>query len=275
MSKHLKKIPWILIGQFINAVAISSILIPNKLVPSGLTGIATILNNLFGVNIQLLLLLMSLPIIVWAIFKYDRTKVYYAAFCFGLFTLYIGFVQTYVPEFITDPIVASVLGGIMLGVGSGMVIGRGVPNGPEAIVGLYLKDKRDISVPTFLMIMNMVIISSSIIYGALTMIVYSIISNYISGMIANYVVIGGRRYFMVNIVSDHYLDITKFIHEELDRGVTFVQAMDTTNLSKKMLVKTVISNRELVQLKEYIKGFKDDSFVYAMESTSILGGGFE
>lgn len=275
MNDTIKKVVYIIIGQFINTVAFASVLIPNDLVPVGLGGVATIFNNLFGINMQVMLILLALPILIWAFLKYDRTKVYYAAFCYGIFTFYFGLVEAYVPDFITDPIVAAVLGGIMLGVGGGMVIGRAVPNGPEAIVGLYLKEKRDINVPTFLMIMNMVIITSSILYGDLTMIVYSIIANYISGVIANYVVIGSRRYLVVNIISDHYLDITEFIHDELHRSVTFVQSMDASSVRKKMLLKTVVSNREMVRLRDFVKAYADDSFIYAIESASVLGGDFE
>lgn len=275
MNRTVKTFVYIIIGQFIATLGFASVLIPNNLVPVGLGGVASIINVLTGWDIQMLLIILSLPLIIWAYFNHDKDKLFYAAFCYGLFTFYFGIVSDYVPEFVTDPIVASVLGGILLGIGSGMVISRGIPNGPEALVGLYLKDKRDIPVPTFLMVMNMVIICSSIIYGELTMIVYSIVTVYISGKIANYVVIGSRRYFVVNIVSDQYLDITEFIRKELKRSVTFVQAMDTSNVRKRMLVKTVISSRELVRLREHIRSYADDSFVYAIESASIIGGGFE
>ncbi len=275
MNRTVKTFVYIIIGQFIATLGFVSVLIPNNLVPVGLGGVAIIINVLTGLDIQMLLIILSLPLIIWAYFNHDKNKLYYAALCYGLFTFYFGIVSDYVPKFVTDPIVASVLGGILLGIGSGMVISRGVPNGPEALVGLYLKDKRDIPVPTFLMVMNMVIICSSIIYGELTMIIYSIVAVYISGKIANYVVIGSRRYFVVNIVSDQYLDITEFIRKELKRSVTFVQAMDTSNVRKRMLVKTVISSRELVRLREHIRSYADDSFVYAIESASIIGGGFE
>lgn len=272
---NVNKFARILVGQFINSVAFVCVLVPNNLVPVGLGGVATIFYNLFGWNIQVMLIVLSLPIITWAYFKYNRTKLYYAAFCYGVFTFYFGIVDAYVPKFVTDPIVAAVLGGIMLGIGSGMVIAKGIPNGPEAIVGLYLKEKKDIAVPKFLMVMNMVIISSSIIYGALTMIIYSIVSNYITGQISNYVIIGGKRFFVVNIVSDHYLDITEFINDELKRGVSFIHTMDASSVKKKMMLKTVISSRELVRLREYVMKFEDDSFVYAIEGASIIGGGFE
>ena len=276
MKKFGSHLIYILIGQFINTVAFASILIPNKLAPVGLGGLATTINYLTGLNMQMLLIVLSLPVILWAFFIYDRTKLYYAAFCYGIFTFYFGLVDAYVPKFYTDPIVAAVLASIILGVGSGIVIGRGIPNGPEAIVGLYLKDRYDITVPTFMMGLNMVIIVTSLVYNDLTMIVYSIIANYLTGRISNRVVIGGRRYFVVNIISDYYLEITDFIHKELGRGVTFVQSMDTTNVKKRMLMKTVISSRELVRLREYVRALEDeDSFVYAIESASIIGGGFE
>lgn len=275
MNDSVKRYIYIVVGQFISTIGFASVLIPNKLVPVGLGGLATIINVLTGWNLQVLLILLSLPLIIWAFFKQDKSKLFYAALCYGLFTFYFGIIDAWVPKFVTDPIIASVFGGILLGLGSGMVISRGVPNGPEALVGLHLKETRDIPVPTFLMVFNMVVIGSSIIYGDLTMIVYSIIATYISGKIANYVVIGSRRYFVVNIVSDYYLEITEFIHKELNRSVSFVQSMDTSNVRKRMLVKTVISSRELVQLREHVKSYKDDSFVYAIESASIIGGGFE
>lgn len=275
MNESIKRYVYIFVGQFIATIGFACVLIPNKLVPVGLGGLATVINAVTGWNIQLLLVLLSLPLIIWAYFKHDKNKLFFAALCYGLFTFYFGIIEAWLPDFVTDPIIASVSGGILLGIGSGMVISRGVPNGPEALVGLHLKEKRDIPVPTFLMVLNMAIISSSIIYGELTMIVYSIIATYISGKIANYVVIGSRRYFVVNIVSDYYLEITSFIHDELKRSVTFVQSMDTSNVRKRMLVKTVISSRELVLLREHVKSYKDDSFVYAIESASIIGGGFE
>lgn len=192
-----------------------------------------------------------------------------------MFTFYIGFTDKLLPQFVTDPIIASVTGGILLGIAGGMVISQGIANGPEAIVGLYLKDKLDVTVGNFFMILNTIIIASSIIYGDLTLIIYSLMSNYISGVVTDYVIVGTKRYYVVTVMSDNYLVITEYIRKDLDRGVTFIQSMDTSNLKKKMMLKTVVSKRELAKLKYYIKHLDDESFVYATESTSIHGGGFE
>ncbi len=275
MKDIIKRFGFIIIGQFIAAVAFAIVLIPNDLVAVGLGGVATIINNLTGLNMQLLLLLLSIPIITWAIFKYKRKQVYFATLCFGLFTFYIGIVDKIFQPFITDPLIAAVTGGMLLGIAGGMVISQGVANGPEAIVGLWLKENKDVTIGTFFLIMNTVIIFSSIIYGDLTLIIYSLIANYIAGKVTDFVIIGNKQYFVVSIMSDNYLDITDYIRKDLNRGVTFIQSMDTSNVKKKMMLKTVISKRELVKLRYYVKNLKDDSFVYATQSVGLLGGGFE
>jgi len=275
MKEQVKRYLFILIGQFIGTVAFVTVLIPNKLVAVGLGGVATIIHELTGTSIQLLLILLCLPIILWAFFKYDRRQVYFATFCFSLFTFYIGIVQKIIPPFVTDPIIASVAAGILFGIGGGMVISQGIANGPEAIVGLYLKEKKDITVGKFFMILNTVIIFSSIIYGELTLIIYSLISTYIAGKITDYVIIGTKRYYVVTILSDEYLKVTDYIRKDLKRGVTFIQGLDTESVKKRMMLKTVVSKRELVSLRQYIQNLEDDSFVYATESASLIGGGFE
>lgn len=275
MKKNVIKCFWIAIGQFIAACAFNLILLPNHLVATGLGGLATVLNNMVGVNIQLTLLVLALPVIIWAILKYEKRQVFFAAYSFGMFTFYIGIVNKIFRPFQTDSMIAAVSGGILLGVAAGIILRQNVANGPESIVGMYLKDKKGLSVGNFFMILNTVIIFSSILYGDLTLIVYSLMSNYIASKITDYVIIGTKRYYIVNIMSDNYLEITEYIRKDLKRGVTFVQGLDTSNVRKKMMVKTVVSSQELIHLKEFVKKLKDDSFVYVTESAGLLGGGFE
>lgn len=275
MKQNLIKMFWIAIGQFIAAMAFNLILIPNQLVAVGLGGLATVLNNLYGFNIQVTLILLSLPILLWALFRYEKKQVFFATYSFGIFTFYVGIINKIFNPFITDTIVAATAGGLLLGVAAGIILRQGVANGPESIVGMYLKEKRGLTVGNFFMVFNTVIIFSSILYGDLTFIIYSLISNYIASKITDYVIIGTRRYYIVNIMTDNYFDVTDYIRKELKRGVTFVQGLDTSNVKKKIMVKTVVSNHELVLLKDYIKKLNDDSFVYVTESAGLIGGGFE
>lgn len=270
----LKRIVVLLVGQFIAAAGFNQVLVPNNLVPVGLGGLATVVNNVTGMNVQVLLIAFSIPIIIWALLKYERKQVYYAAFCYFLFTFYLGIVDKVIPPFVTDPIIATIFGGVVMGISGGLVMRQGVANGPEAIVAMYLKEKKELSIGNFFLVLNTSIIFSSIIYGDLTMIIYSMISVFIASKVTDMVILGNNKIFIVNVMSDQYLEITEFIHKELGRGVTFVQSLDTQNVKKKMLIKTVLTKGEFIALKNYIHEFEDDSFVYVTESAGVIGGGF-
>ncbi len=264
----------IIIGVLLAAIGFSCVLFPNNLIAPGLGGIATIMNKVIGLNVQVGLILLLIPIIIWAFLKYERKQVYYAGFCFILFTILIGVVEKVLPAFKTDAIIAAVVAGVLLGASAGIIIREGVANGPEAIIGLYLKEKKDITIGNFFMILNFCIVSSSLIYGDITYIVYSMISIYLSSKVTDFIILGSRRNYSVNIISDNYFDITEFIHDKLNRGVTFVQCVDTNQIKKRMMLRTVVTKSELVLLKHFVAALNDNSFVFVTESIEVIGEGF-
>ncbi len=274
MIKIMKRLIWIMIGQFIAAYAFNQVMVPNGLVATGFGGIATVLNKMFDLNIQIVLVILCIPIFLWSLFMYDKKQVIYAAISYFTFTFYIGFVNRLFPIFVTDPIIATITGGCMLGLATGLILKQSVANGPESIVGIYLKEKKGMSVGNFFMIFNTIIIASSIFYGDITLIIYSLICNFVCSKVTDMVIIGTERYFIVRIMSDKYLEITEYISKELHRSVTFIQGLDTSNVKKKMLVETVVNKHELMILKEYIKELKDDSFVYVSLSAGLIGKGY-
>ena len=270
-----KRLFWIAVGQFISAWTYCQILNANNLVAAGFGGLATVINRMTGANVQMLLIIMALPVFLWAFLGYGRDQIFYAAFSYFIFTFYVGIVTRYLPPVHTDSIAAAVSGGVAGGIAGGLVMKQRVANGPEAIVALYLKEKKGLSIGTFYLIINTVVICSSILYGNMTIIIYSLIYTYVQSIVTDKVIMGLEKYYTVNIMSDQYLEITQFIRKDLNRGATFIQGMDTSNVKKKMLVQSVVNQQELIAIREFVKAFKDDSFICASRSNSIIGRGFD
>jgi uncharacterized membrane-anchored protein YitT (DUF2179 family) len=270
-----KKLFWIAVGQFISACAYCQILNANDLVATGIGGLAAVINRLTGADVQMLLIFMALPIFIWSFFNYNKKQIFYAGFSYLMFTFYVGIVNRYLPTLHTDPIAAAVSGGLVGGIAGGIIMKQGVANGPESIVALYLKEKKGISVGTYYLIINTVVICSSIIYGNITMIIYSLICTFIMSAVTDKLIIGFEKYYNVSIMSDQYLEITQFIRDELHRGATFIQGMDTSNVKKKMLIQSVLNQQELIAIRDYVKSLQDDSFICASRSNSIIGRGFD
>ena len=103
------------------------------------------------------------------------------------------------------------------------------------------------------------------------MIVYSLFSNFICSFVTDRVVLGNNKYYDVSIITDDIFCVTEYIGKALGRNVTFVQCMDSENVSKKMMIKTVISKSELARFKIFMKEKAEDSFVYVTESAGVIG----
>lgn len=275
MNKNIKIIAFLFLGALIGAYSLNNVLLPNNLISGGLGGIATIITLWYSINIQLALAILCLPILIWAYITYGIKQIIYAFTCFAFFTVLIGVVKL-LPALKIDVVLAVLVSGILFGISGGLVLRLGVANGPEALVGLFLKNKYGISLGMFFTILNIVIVSSSLLIPNITLnnILYSMVSIYISGKVTDFIVMGFRRDYEVTIISDKHEEITAFIHKDIKRGATLIKGIGTYNHQEKMLIKTLVSNSELVILKEYVKDFDPDCFMYINESVGVVGNGF-
>ncbi len=263
-------------GALIGAYSFNNVLLPSNLISGGLGGIATVITRWYPANIQLVLALLCLPVLVWAYVTFGYRQIIYAFTCFILFTILIGAVKV-LPILHIDVVLAALVSGLLFGVSGGIVLRLGVANGPEALIGIYLKNRFGITLGAFFTVLNTVIVASSLLLPDTTLnsIFYSMISIYVSGKVTDFIVAGFRRDYEVTVISDKYAEITAFIHNELHRGATFIRGVGSYNNQEKLLVKTLVSNSELIALKEFVKKVDPACFMYINQSIGVVGEGFE
>ncbi|HYF84255.1 MAG TPA: YitT family protein [Clostridia bacterium] len=276
MKKIARIVLFLFLGAFIGAYSFNNVLLPSNLIAGGLGGIATVINRWNSINIQIILAVLCLPILIWAYITYGFKQIIYAFTCFTLFTILLGIVKVF-PALNVDVVLAALLSGVLFGISGGIVLRLGVANGPEALLGIYVKNKYGITLGVFFTVLNTVIVSSSLLLpnATLNSILYSLVSIYVSGKVTDFIVAGFRRDYEVTIISDKYADITAFIHKDLKRGATYIKGLGSYNNQEKMLIKTLVSNSELIALKEYVKKVDPICFMYINESIGVVGEGFE
>lgn len=275
MNKRVSILLSLIIGPMIGATAFTSVIIPNNLMGGGIGGLAQLLNKTTGLNLQLLLASMFLPIAVWAFFRYGIKQIITASISFILFTVFMGIIPLIVPVLKTDAILAAIVSGVLLGVSGGIVLRLGVSNGPEALIGMHLKEKFNLQMGVFMTIFNSIIILLSLIKADMTIALYSAISIYISGKITDFIILGFGRYYELNIITKEYIMVSSFIQTEIKRGVTYIQCVGAYELNNKMMIKTLVKSDEIVKIKNYIKSVDLECFIYINESSEVIGTGFK
>ena len=275
MKKRLTIVFSLIIGAMIGAISFTSVIIPNNLIGGGIGGLAQLLSKTTGLNMQLLLAGMFLPIAVWAFFRYGIKQIITASISFILFTIFMGVTPAIVPILKTDPILAAIVSGILLGLSGGVVLRLGVSNGPEALIGMHLKEKFILQIGVFMTIFNSIIILISALNSDITIALYSAISIYISGKITDFIILGFGRYYEMNIITKEYITVSSFIQTEIKRGVTYIQCVGAYELSNKMMVKTLVKSDEIIKIKNYINAIDLECFIYINESSEVIGMGFK
>src|SRR4051812_2405070 len=124
IGELLIKFLFITIGACIMAYGLEAILIPNSIIDGGVTGISMILEHITSVNLSIFLVVFNLPFFFLGYKQIGKTF----SFCmlYGIVVLSIATTLMHsVEPFVTDNLLATVFGGIFLGVGVGLAIRNG------------------------------------------------------------------------------------------------------------------------------------------------------
>ena len=269
---------YILIGAFVQAIAMRVFLIPGLMVSGGISGAAQIIQFFTGWPIGVMVILGNLPLFAlgWRYLSGTRFALRTAAsvILFSLFTDLLIFV---IPQDgITHDIVLQALyGGVFLGAGLGLVYrGRGTSGGSD-ILGRILSHHHGVSISqAYLITDGLVVLASGFAFGW-ERALYGLIVIYVSGLTAELVSEGNSIIRTAFIVTDQPDAVINRIFTTLDRGVTILPGTGAyTGLSRPMLY-CVLTRSEINILKTIVHEADPTAFMVISQSNEALGEGFE
>ena len=98
------------------AIAISFFLLPNQLSTGGFVGIATITYYLFKLPISTVVLILNIPLFIMAFIRVGKTFVAKSIAGTVILSIFIDWLDKY-EALTTDKLLASIYGGILVGLG--------------------------------------------------------------------------------------------------------------------------------------------------------------
>lgn len=144
------------------ATGIDLFLMPIKVLDGGIIGIALIANYLFEVRVGLFLLLSSIPVFVYAWFK-DRTIMFYSLYGMLFLSYFIDSLEPYTYHFRyeirIDPFTSSVIGGLIIGIGFGLLLRYDASTGGLDLMAKLLTQNRKFNVGILIWILDAIIVS--------------------------------------------------------------------------------------------------------------------
>ena len=176
----------------------------------------------------------------------------------------------------TEPLLACVYGGALVGVGLGIVVMAGASTGGSDIIVRLLKRKwRNVPIGTITMGFDIVVtVLTGLAFGDMRNALYTGLTVFISGKVMDVVIYSFDYSKVAIIISDKHEEISDWIIHKLVRGVTYLRGEGAYSRSNKNVILTVVKSHQLAELKQKVVDVDPDAFVILQEAHQVLGDGF-
>lgn len=277
IKKTVKDILWYFIGCFIFSAAVSLFVSPNEISPGGLTGIATALNYLFNLPTGITLFLINIPILILGFVKFGGYFIIKTAIATLMLSFTLTITDSMLPEFKIDKILASVFGGILMGLGLSIVLRHGATTGGIDILAKFINIKlRHLTVGRLILIMDGIVISfAALVYGNIESVLYSVISMYASSRVMDIVLYGADKGRIIYIISSKNEEICKDIISLIGRGTTILSGKGGYTGKDRSILFCTVRIHEVQSVYSVVDKYDKNAFIVVSEAGEIIGEGFK
>lgn len=265
----------ILIGSLIIAANVPLFLTPNRVVSTGVTGIGMVLHYLWGWPIGLTTFVINIPLLLAGMRWGGGIKLFLRTiFSVVVMTVAIDVFSRTLPGIQGDPLLYTLFGGLLDGVGIGLVLrGRGTTGGTD-IVAQLLRHHRGISFGQVIIVLNGIILLAAIAVVDIVPVLYALVINFVSGRVVDFVQEGVAYARAVVIITAQHDAVRQAILAELERGVTILEARGGYTQTERPALYAVVHRSQVTQLKRVIAALDPNAFVVVTEAHEVLGEGF-
>ncbi|GAB6189763.1 YitT family protein [Marinitoga arctica] len=278
MKKDLfKDLFLITIGTFINAIGWTFFLIPWKIVGGGLSGIGTMIYYVTGIPVGISYLSMNIVLLFAAMKIIGKSFGFKTIYGIASSSFFITILQNYFNyPLIYDQFLSTVIGGILLGSGIGIVFLAGGTTGGTEIIVMIINKFRNVSPGRTMFLFDIIIIGSSFfIFHSFETIIYGYVTMAIAGYSTDLVLEGRKSSIQLFIFSESYGYMADEITQTLGRGVTILQGTGWYTKENKNIILTIVKRKELPTVLKIIKKHDKNAFISMSSVAGVFGQGFD
>lgn len=267
----------ITLGALVYALAFSGFYHPNHIGFGGLTGLAQAINSFVpALPIGTMVAVGNIPLFLlgWRLLGGGvLVSSLYAMACTSLF---IDLLDNLVVFPALEPMLACVIGGVVLGVGLGLVFLQRATTGGTDLMARLLKLKLSwLPMGRLLLCIDLlVILTVAAAFRSLESGLYGLIGLYISTLVMDKMLYGLDTAKVAYIISDRPEEIARVIIADLDRSVTYLEGEGGYSGQSKKVILCAFKQRQIVEIKEAVRRIDPNAFMIVTASHEVLGEGF-
>ncbi|HIR76640.1 MAG TPA: YitT family protein [Candidatus Choladousia intestinipullorum] len=263
-------------GSILYAVGIYTFAKTADFAPGGISGLALIINHLWGLPIGIVSLVLNIPLILISykivgkgfLLKSLRTML----FC----TFFLDVVFPYTPAYSGSPFMAALYSGICIGAALAIFYSRGTSSGGTDFLIVTIKVMRPhLSIGIVTMAIDLLIIAlGGPVFRNIDAILYGLITSFATSMVIDKIMFGMASGALAIIITDRGLAIADKIGEITGRGSTAIRAMGTYTKQDRDVLLCACSNVQSHMVIRAVHEIDENAFIMMTNTSQVLGEGF-
>ena len=266
-----------LLGSAMIAAGLVLFTIPNDIAPGGVSGLATALSYFTPVSVGIWTLLLNIPLIALAWWKLGFRPLAKTILATLMLSAFIELFLRILPPYSNNILLASVLGGVLCGIGMGIIFVRGATTGGTDLISLLLNRAfPNLSVGSLLLMVDtLVVVFAVFVFRNIEVALYSIVTIFATTRTIDAIMQGVDHAKVIYIVTERSEDILALLAEELGRGVTVLQGRGGYTRRDKHVLMLVVRRNSFAQTLKAVKQIDKQAFIFVTDATEVHGEGFK
>ena len=265
----------ILAGSLCMALSVDIFLNPNNVVPGGFTALAMFANRLWGWPVGTTLLVMNLPFLLIGMRVLGVQFGPKTLFAVAASSLAIDWLAPHVPTVQGEPVLYTLYGGLLYGLGMGLVFRANATTGGTEIPAKLLEHYFGIRMSSSLLAMDVAILALAAFFFGLAPALYALIAVWVMARVIDALEIGLTAGNTAFIITLNPAEVSAGIMARLERGVTILRGEGGYTGAERTMLFTAVNRRQVPELREIVRQADPDVFVVISPSNEVLGEGFK
>jgi len=274
-SKHHYVIQYfeLIIGCAITAVGFNVFLKPNQIASGGMVGISLIVKELFNIEPAITQWGGNIALFLVGLFLLGKKYILRTAFGSLILPLFIFFTRN-LNAVTLNPLLGSIYGGLLAGIGLGLVFKSDGSTGGTSILASIVNKYVGISLGNSqgLIDASVIIVAAFVFDGEKAL--YAIISLFITSKAIDLIQLGFSGSKVAFVVSNESEIIKECVLKNLDRGLTKLSGFGGYTDEERTILMVVMDKSEINRFKELVKSIDPKAFIIISDTHEVLGQGF-
>lgn len=263
----------VIIGAALVGLAYNIFYLPARLAAGGVSGISTILYELFQWTPAYVQWAINFPLLIVGIIFIGK-EFGAKTFVGTMFVPLAIWLTEDISLVVDNPLLSAIYGGIVLGVGLGIVYRGNGSTGGTTVISQILKKYIGLSSGfSQLIVDGFVVVTSAFVFD-FELALYAMMSIYVTSKVIDFVQLQTSPTKLILIITDKEAKIQSIIKNEINRGLTKVKTIGGYANDEKTMILCVVEQSEAVYFKKLLQEEEPDSFVVFVNASEILGRGF-